>query len=248
MDGASPLRTHYEALGLARDAEQAVVKAAFQALAKRYHPDSGGAVDDARMKEINAAWEVLSDPTRRAVYDAELAAREARAMAEGLAADDAEPTLGREGWGDDVVVDDVVGESGRDHGREGWGEEVVDDSPGGPVATEWDGIGKADSIANRVGIIAGIAAVAGFGVVLLVNRSSSDSSPIGLTILKGIGFLLLVVVWVLGLIIWFVVIVPVLTFAGQDPLDLGRWSWLPLLIPVVLVVVYMAVAIAGRNR
>ena len=44
-----------------------MVKAAYAAMAKKYHPDKGGTTE--RMKEINEAYEVLSDLSRKARYD-----------------------------------------------------------------------------------------------------------------------------------------------------------------------------------
>jgi molecular chaperone DnaJ len=60
----------YETLGVARDASQAEIKRAFRKLAMQYHPDrnkEAGAED--RFKQINAAYEVLSDPEKRQRYD-----------------------------------------------------------------------------------------------------------------------------------------------------------------------------------
>jgi curved DNA-binding protein CbpA len=59
----------YEALQVHRRAEPEVIHAAFRALARKYHPDFGGEVG--RMASITAAWAILSNPDRRAVYDAE---------------------------------------------------------------------------------------------------------------------------------------------------------------------------------
>lgn len=63
--------TMYEVLGLAAGADPAQVKAAFHALAKRSHPDVNGGDANAakRFKDINAAYEILSDPKKRAAYD-----------------------------------------------------------------------------------------------------------------------------------------------------------------------------------
>jgi curved DNA-binding protein CbpA len=63
--------TMYEVLGLAAGAAPAQVKAAFHALAKRSHPDVNGGDTNAakRFKDINAAYEILSDPKKRAAYD-----------------------------------------------------------------------------------------------------------------------------------------------------------------------------------
>src|SRR5579884_2920191 len=63
-------RDYYEVLGVARSASDDEVKKAFRRLAKQYHPDTNkesGA--EARFIEINEAYEVLSDPQKRAAYD-----------------------------------------------------------------------------------------------------------------------------------------------------------------------------------
>jgi molecular chaperone DnaJ len=60
----------YDLLGVARDASQEEIKRAFRKLAMQYHPDRNAAEDaEDRFKEINAAYEVLSDPDKRAKYD-----------------------------------------------------------------------------------------------------------------------------------------------------------------------------------
>lgn len=48
------------------------MRAAYRELARRYHPDARGGQTVPEMAEINEAWRVLSDPGRRAVYDASL--------------------------------------------------------------------------------------------------------------------------------------------------------------------------------
>src|SRR5687767_15374239 len=63
-------RDYYEILGVARGADKAEVKAAFRRLAREYHPDVSKHADaDAKFKEINEAYEVLSDDQKRARYD-----------------------------------------------------------------------------------------------------------------------------------------------------------------------------------
>jgi curved DNA-binding protein CbpA len=64
--------SHYDELGVAPTAPLTEVRQAYVALARRYHPDRAGG-DAARMQAINAAWETLSDPERRARYDDALA-------------------------------------------------------------------------------------------------------------------------------------------------------------------------------
>jgi molecular chaperone DnaJ len=63
-------RDYYEVLGLPRDASAEDIKKAFRKLAMQYHPDRNhdtGASD--KFKEINEAYEVLSDDDKRAAYD-----------------------------------------------------------------------------------------------------------------------------------------------------------------------------------
>jgi curved DNA-binding protein CbpA len=59
----------YRILQVRSDAEDAVIAAAYRALARRYHPDVVGDLPARSMTEINAAWEILRDPVRRREYD-----------------------------------------------------------------------------------------------------------------------------------------------------------------------------------
>jgi len=61
---------HYRTLGVAPDADEDVIRAAYVALMRKHHPDGSGAdkADD-RAKAINAAFDVLRDPQQRAAYD-----------------------------------------------------------------------------------------------------------------------------------------------------------------------------------
>jgi hypothetical protein len=67
-------KSHYEVLGVARDAPPEVIKAAHQALARTYHPDRnpGDREASAKMAAINVACDILSNAAKRAQYDAEL--------------------------------------------------------------------------------------------------------------------------------------------------------------------------------
>jgi curved DNA-binding protein CbpA len=66
-------RNLYRRLHVQPDAPIEVIKAAYRALIALHHPDNGG--DHEQATRINEAWEVLSDPARRAAYDAKRAAR-----------------------------------------------------------------------------------------------------------------------------------------------------------------------------
>jgi molecular chaperone DnaJ len=65
-------RDFYEVLGVGRDADEAQVKKAFRRLARELHPDVNAHDPDAeaKFKEAAEAYEVLSDPERRQLYDA----------------------------------------------------------------------------------------------------------------------------------------------------------------------------------
>ncbi|NLA36848.1 MAG: J domain-containing protein, partial [Actinobacteria bacterium] len=62
---------HYEALGVSRTATAEEIKKAYRRLARQYHPDTnpGDAAAEAKFKEVAHAYEVLSDPDKRAHYD-----------------------------------------------------------------------------------------------------------------------------------------------------------------------------------
>jgi len=67
---ATNKRDYYETLGISRGASEEDLKKAYRRLAKQYHPDANkeqGA--EARFIEINEAYETLSDPQKRAIYD-----------------------------------------------------------------------------------------------------------------------------------------------------------------------------------
>ena len=66
-------RSHYDVLGLRDDASPEAIREQYRRLAREFHPDRtfGSAAGADKMPMINEAYRVLSDPGRRAVYDAE---------------------------------------------------------------------------------------------------------------------------------------------------------------------------------
>lgn len=58
---------YYKTLGVPRTASADEIKKAFRKLARKHHPDAGG--DEAKFKELNEAYEVLSDEKKRELYD-----------------------------------------------------------------------------------------------------------------------------------------------------------------------------------
>src|SRR5690349_17151335 len=76
----------YKTLQVDSMAEDEVIQAACRRLGRKHHPDvAPGAEAAARMAAINAAWEVLGDPVKRALYDRERAAQVRAASAAAAA-------------------------------------------------------------------------------------------------------------------------------------------------------------------
>lgn len=92
-------KDYYAILGIAADASAKEIKKAFRALARSHHPDNNpdDAAAEERFKEVNEAYDVLSDPEQRSAYD------EARSMRHAYAA--------RGGFEQQVRVEDLFGES-----------------------------------------------------------------------------------------------------------------------------------------
>ena len=65
------VKDYYQTLGVARNADEKAIKKAFRQLARKNHPDlnPGDADAERRFKEVNEAYEVLSDASKRGKYD-----------------------------------------------------------------------------------------------------------------------------------------------------------------------------------
>ena len=63
-------RDYYEVLGVEKNASEADIKSAFRKLAKKYHPDVCKESDaEAKFKEVQEAYSVLSDENKKRMYD-----------------------------------------------------------------------------------------------------------------------------------------------------------------------------------
>lgn len=102
------VRDPYDILGVDRSATQDEIKAAFRRLASQHHPDKNPGDDGAhhRFKEINAAYQILSDPQKRAAFD-----RYGEAAMGGVAGQPGNPFAGGVGFDmADLNIDGIFGD------------------------------------------------------------------------------------------------------------------------------------------
>ncbi|MEG0302110.1 DnaJ C-terminal domain-containing protein [Gordonibacter sp.] len=113
---------YYKTLGVPRTASADEIKKAFRKLARTHHPDTGG--DEAKFKELNEAYEVLSDEKKRKLYDQY-----------GTANENHIP----QGWGGgNVNVEDIFG-GGQGGGFGSWADILESIRHGeGAFGTDWD--------------------------------------------------------------------------------------------------------------
>jgi molecular chaperone DnaJ len=88
------MKDYYEILGVSRGASSEDIKKAYRQMAHKYHPDKAGG-DEARFKEVNEAYQVLSDVRKKTEYDRF-----------GRVSDNNGPTAGPGGFGWDVNFGD----------------------------------------------------------------------------------------------------------------------------------------------
>src|SRR6201990_1353179 len=68
---ATKQQDHYELLGLARDASAEDIRKAYRKLARKHHPDlnPGDKAAEERFKKLQEAYDILSDPKKKQMYD-----------------------------------------------------------------------------------------------------------------------------------------------------------------------------------
>jgi DnaJ-class molecular chaperone len=130
-----PDRDYYEILGVARDATPEAIKKAYRGLARKYHPDvnPGDKSAEGRFKEVQSAYDILSDQEKRALYD-----RHGQAAFDGMAASG--PRGNAAEWAsrfgehtgfDNIDLSDLIGSFGAaGRGDEAGGASIFEDLMG----------------------------------------------------------------------------------------------------------------------
>jgi len=107
------MQSYYDVLGVKKDIDDAALKSAYRKLARKYHPDvsTDKAAAEEKMKAINEAFDVLSDPQKRAEYDQRGYTSSARGGSG--ARQESWPFPGSGGFGGytDISMEDLFGKS-----------------------------------------------------------------------------------------------------------------------------------------
>src|SRR4051812_38699967 len=91
------LQDHYRVLSVSPDATHDDIQRSYRALARRYHPDRNPlSVAANRMADINAAYEILGEPAKRAAYDRSIKKKDP--AIENAVLNAARETLMRQNW------------------------------------------------------------------------------------------------------------------------------------------------------
>jgi curved DNA-binding protein len=127
-------RDYYEILGVARDATPEAIKKAYRGLARKYHPDvnPGDKSAEGRFKEVQSAYDILSDQEKRALYD-----RHGRAAFEGMAASGPRANAtewasrfgGEQGF-DNIDLSDLIGSFNAGRGEDAGNASIFEDLMG----------------------------------------------------------------------------------------------------------------------
>ena len=140
-----PNKTLYDVLQVSRHADPETIKAAYKSLVQRYHPDRNPDNPDAEkiLKEINHAYEVLSDPVKRAGYDA--------------AENDEAQTAGHKDWSgySSAPAGNNDSRQNQDAGRKDWSSYSSGAAPAGYGAdSKWgDPIDRSATTAKKRGYL-----------------------------------------------------------------------------------------------
>jgi len=150
---ANGYRDYFKVLGVERGADTDTIKRAFRKLARQYHPDvnPGDAGAEAKFKEVSEAYEVLSDPEKRARYEQ---FGQYWSQAGGGRAGGADADFGRYGNFDDFI-NDLLGRMGG--GAAGFG------APAGFGGGFGSGFGSGFGGPGGFGAPAGFGGPGGFG-------------------------------------------------------------------------------------
>lgn len=103
---------YYEVLEISTYANQREIKSAFRRLARRYHPDRNSAVSEDIMKNINIAFEILSDPGKRQQYDESLVGQRQRKLEHSDDNREGNSFSNQNNWQEHTISDDLDGQTG----------------------------------------------------------------------------------------------------------------------------------------